>query len=305
MSAFGNMKRNKTSNLSKIRETMEKEAKGKKYDDDRYWKPTTDKAGNSFAIIRFLPEAEGSEKPYVKIYDHGFKEGGQWYIEKCATTLDQPCYICEENRKLWSTGLKSDEAIARQRGRRESYHANILVISDPANPDSEGKVFIYRFGKKIFKKIMEKIAPEFKDEEPFNPFCFWSGANFKLKVKLEGGFPNYDSSEFAAQSELFGGDDEQLEKLWKQQHNLDELRDPSHFISYQDSVSKFKGMMNSTNPERDETGDIKFGNSASKRFSKTEETEGWDEPKKDTKKESTHSDQDIEDDMSIYAKLLE
>lgn len=307
-------KAQRTGGFAKLKDKVDKDAKGKSYDDDRYWKPTIDKSGNGYAVIRFLPGTSDESIPYVRIYDHGFKENGKWYIDKCPTTIGVDCWVCNQNRNLWNAGDEASTKIARNRGRRESYHSNILVISDPANPDNEGKVFLFRYGKKIFKKIMERIAPEFADETPMNPFDFWEGANFKLKIKNEGGYRNYDSSEFAAPSALMDGDDSLLEKVWKAEYVLEELADPKLFPSYEDTMKKFNSVVNGDSIERDESGDIKFESPAS-RFSRSAEervetktSDPWDdkedfEPPK--KSSATKIDEDNDDDMSIYAKLLD
>ncbi len=166
--------------------------------DDRLWKPEVDKAGNGYAVIRFLPAPDGEDLPWVKLYSHAFQGPGGWYIENSLTTVNQKDPCSEFNTSLWNSGIESDKQIARNQKRKLSYYANIYVVKDPANPSNEGQVFLYKFGKKIFDKIMGAMQPEFEDETPINPFDFWQGADFKVKIKKVAGFCNYDSSEFAA-----------------------------------------------------------------------------------------------------------
>jgi hypothetical protein len=201
--------------------------------DDRIWKPTVDKSGNGYAIIRFLPEPEGCDLPFVKVYSHAFQGPGGWLIDQCLTTKDQKCPVCEHNSQLWNSGVETNKEIARKQKRKLSYYSNIYVVSDPGNPENEGKVFLYKYGKKIFDKISAAMKPEFADEEAINPFDFWSGANFKLKIRKVAGYQNYDSSEFASSSALFE-DDDKLESIYKALHDLNEFTEPSNFKSYEE-----------------------------------------------------------------------
>jgi hypothetical protein len=205
----------------------------KSYKDDRFWKPELDKSDNGYAVIRFLPPVEGEDTPWVRVFNHGFKGKGGWFIENCPTTIGLKCPLCEANSELWNSGDEADKDIARNRKRRLQYISNIMVVEDPKNPSNEGKVFLYKFGKKIFDKIMESLQPEFADEEPVNPFDFWKGADFKLKIRKVAGFTNYDKSEFASPSAL-NDDDEVLEKIWNQQYKLQEFVSPEQFKSYGD-----------------------------------------------------------------------
>ena len=202
-------------------------------DDERFWKPVMDKGGTGSAIIRFLPAPEGCDLPWVQVWSHAFQSNGKWMIDNCLTTLGQNCPVCEANRELWNTGSKDNQNIVRDRKRKLSYYSNIYVVKDPANPDNEGKVFLYKFGKKIFDKIMASMQPEFDDEEPINPFDFWKGANFKLKLVKKDGYWNYDKSEFAPSSALLEDDDE-LETIYKSLNNLNDFVSPSEFKSYED-----------------------------------------------------------------------
>ena len=204
----------------------------KSYVDERIWKPVMDKTGNGYAVIRFLPAVKGESLPWAKVWNHAFQgPTGQWYIENSITTVGQNDPVSELNSAYWNSGVESDKEIARRQKRKLSYYANIYVVSDPKNPQNEGKVFLYRFGKKIFDKCMESMQPAFEDESPVNPFDFWEGANFKLKIRKVDGYWNYDKSEFEAPSALFD-DDEQLEEVWGKQYSLEEFTAPSNFKSY-------------------------------------------------------------------------
>ena len=241
--SFADFKNKSNSSLESLQKKMESMDKTNNYKDDRFWRPELDKAGNGFAVIRFLPAADGEDIPWVKLYNHGFKGPGGWFIENSLTTLGQKDPVSEMNSRLWNSGLESDKDIARQRKRRLSYISNILVVSDPANPQNEGKVFLYKYGKKIFDKIQESMNPEFQDEEAINPFDYWKGANFKLKVRKVSGFVNYDKSEFESASPLFDGDDAKLESLWKTQYKLDEFVSESNFKSYDELKARLDAVL--------------------------------------------------------------
>ena len=201
--------------------------------DERLWKPELDKSGNGFAVIRFLPAPDGEDMPWAKVWSHAFKgPQGQWYIENSLTTLGKDDPVGELNRELWNSGKESDKAIARAQKRKLSYYSNIYVVSDPNHPENEGKVFLYKYGKKIFDKLVEAMQPAFADESPIDPFNFWKGADFKLKIRKVDGYWNYDKSEFAAADVLGGFDDDQLEEIWKKGYSLAEFEDPKNFKSY-------------------------------------------------------------------------
>jgi hypothetical protein len=205
-------------------------------EDTRFWQPEVDKAGNGMAVIRFLPapSIDGEDGlPWVRVFNHGFQGPGGWYIENSLTTLNQKDPVSEYNSTLWNSGIEANKEIARKQKRKLTYIANILVISDPANPSNEGQIKLYKFGKKIFDKISEAMNPEFADETPVNPFDMWEGANFKLKIRNVEGYRNYDKSEFADKSALFDGDDSKLEELWKQEYSLKEFLEPKQFKSYE------------------------------------------------------------------------
>ena len=210
--------------------------------DERLWKPEVDKAGNGYAVIRFLPAPDGEDLPWVKLYSHAFQGPGGWYIENSLTTVNQKDPVSEFNTQLWNSGVDSDKEIARKQKRKLSYYTNIYVVKDPTNPQNEGKVFLYKFGKKIFDKIMGAMQPEFEDESPINPFDFWQGADFKVKIKKVAGYWNYDSSEFAAVNPLLD-DDDALEALWKKEYSLAELVDSSQFKSYDELKTRLNAVL--------------------------------------------------------------
>lgn len=239
MSSFANLKRNRSSieALTKAIEATNQpqgEAGGK--DDNRFWQPTVDKSGNGMAVIRFLPApaADGDDAlPWVRVFNHGFQGPGGWFIDNCLTTTGGKCPVCEHNNTLWNSGIEANKEIARKQKRKLTYIANILVVSDPSNPENEGQVKLYKFGKKIFDKISEAMNPEFADETPLNPFDMWEGANFKLKIRNVEGYRNYDKSEFADKSALYEGDDDKLEALWKKEFSLKEFTDAKNFKPYE------------------------------------------------------------------------
>ena len=199
--------------------------------DDRLWKLDVDKGGNGYAIIRFLPAPNGEDLPFVKLYSHAFQGPGGWYIENSLTTLGQKDPVSEYNTELWNNGTDAGKETARKQKRKLTYISNIYVVKDPANPENEGKVFLFKYGKKIFDKLTAAMQPEFEDEEAIDPFDFWQGANFKLKAKNVAGYRNYDSSEFTAVSPLLD-DDDALEALWKKENSLAELVANDQFKSY-------------------------------------------------------------------------
>ena len=232
--SFSNLKRSRgqINKLVAAAEAAGGSGEKKNYKDDRVWLPTVDKANNGYAVIRFLPATEGSELPWNRYWDHGFKgPTGQWYIENSLSSIGMNDPVGELNSRLWNTGVESDKEIARKQKRRLHYVSNIYVVNDPGNPANEGKVFLYKYGKKIFDKLMDAMQPEFDDEDPLNPFDFWEGANFKLKIRDVEGYRNYDKSEFARVSPLAESDDE-LEKIYNQMHDLSEFTDPKSYKTY-------------------------------------------------------------------------
>lgn len=301
--SFAKLKNKSKNNFASLKGKIENEKSGKKFGDDRIWSPTVDKAKNGFAVIRFLPEPEGDDMPYVKLYNHGFQVGSRWLIENCPTTIGKDCPICSNNNEMWNTGIQSQQNIVRQRKRRVSYFSNILVLSDKAAPENEGKVFLFRYGAKIFQKILEAIEPQFEDENAFNPFDFWEGADFKLKIRDVEGYRNYDKSEFASPSPLMGGDDAELEKLWKQEYSLAELIAPDKFKSYDDLQSKLHSVLGVENSHQAdiEEEENKFddeGDETHEKLTKSNTSKPKEEPK------AHADDSDVDSDLEMYASLL-
>jgi hypothetical protein len=254
MTDFANLKRNRSSldKLTKaINDTQSGSSEAGSKDDTRFWQPSVDKSGNGMAVVRFLPApaVDGDDAlPWVRTFSHGFQGPGGWFIDNCLTTLNDKCPVCEHNNTLWNSGIEANKDIARKQKRKLTYIANILVLSDPSNPENEGQIKLYKFGKKIFDKISEAMNPEFADETPVNPFDMWEGANFKLKIRNVEGYRNYDKSEFSDKSALFDGDDDKLEALWKKEFSLKEFTEKSQFKPYDqlktrlDKVLGFEGV---------------------------------------------------------------
>ena len=292
--SFSNLKKQSSlgSLTAKLVSQVEKMNKGSNGADERLWKPEVDKAGNGYAVIRFLPAVDGEDMPWAKLYTHAFQGSGGWYIENSLTTLGSKDPVSEYNSQLWNSGIDADKEVARKQKRKLSYYSNIYVVKDPTNPDNEGKVFLFRYGKKIFDKITAAMQPEFEDEEAINPFDFWQGANFKLKIKKVAGFWNYDSSEFAAPSALLD-DDEALEALWKKEYSLSELVSPDQFKSYDDLKKRL---------------DYVLGLGAVKTRQDPEtvaEEEVVPQPVAAAPVTSTETDADEEDALSYFSKLAE
>jgi hypothetical protein len=218
-------------------------AKTEYKEDTRFWQPTVDKAGNGSAVIRFLPAPKGEDLPWVQIWNHGFQgPTGKWYIENSLTTIGQNDPVSELNSKLWNSGIESDKDIARAQKRKLTYISNIVVVKDPAHPELEGQVFLYKYGKKIFDKIKDCMKPEFEDEEAINPFDLWEGANFKLKIRQVEGYRNYDKSEFGDKTAL-SSNDEELEAIWSKEHSLKEFLSPTNFKSYDELKAKLERVL--------------------------------------------------------------
>jgi hypothetical protein len=218
----------------------------KSYVDERLWKPELDKSGNGYAVIRFLPAPDGEDMPWAKLWNHAFQgPTGQWYIENSLTTLNNNDPVSEMNSAYWNSGVESDKEIARRQKRKLQYYSNIYVVSDSRHPEHEGKVFLFRYGKKIFDKLMESMQPAFEDETPVNPFDFWEGANFKLKIRKVDGYWNYDKSEFEGPSALFDNDDN-IEKVWKKQYALNEFTASTNFKSYDELKTRLSMVLAGT-----------------------------------------------------------
>jgi hypothetical protein len=251
--SFSAMKKNRKTQIDAMVKAAEA-VSGNKNNDwdkdaDKYWKPTVDKSGNGYAVFRFLPAAEGEDVPWVRYWDHGFQgPGGMWYIERSLTSIGKQDPLSEMNTVLWNSGLDSDKELVRQRKRRLHYVSNIYVVSDSANPANEGKTFMYVYGKKIFDKLTEAMQPEFPDDVPVNPFDFWGGADFKLKIRKVEGYRNYDRSEFGDVSEFLGGDDVKLEGVYNSLYNLQEFNGESQYKTYDELKTKLARVLGTTVP---------------------------------------------------------
>jgi hypothetical protein len=269
--------------------------------DERIWKPEVDKAGNGFAVIRFLPAPEGEELPWAKVYNHAFQGPGGWLIDGCLTTLGQSCPVCESNRELWNTGSKANQEIVRQRKRKLSYYSNIYVVQDKAHPENEGKVFLFKFGKKIFDKISAAMKPEFDDETPIDPFDFWGGANFKVKITKKDGYWNYDKSEFESPSTLGDFDDDVLESIWKKAYSLEEFVKSDSFKSYEQLDARMKSVLGKKSaPKQDESFDDEDDDRG------PELTESLRSELNSLSRSSSSASEDEEDDaLSYFARLAE
>jgi len=288
----------KQNSLDKLLGAAEKEAaplEKKSYVDERLWKPELDKTGNGYAVIRFLPAVKGEELPWAKVWNHAFQgPTGQWYIENSLTTIGQKDPVSEMNTSYWNSGVESDKEIARRQKRKLQYFSNIYVVEDPKHPENEGKVFLFRFGKKIFDKVMETMQPAFEDEVAINPFDFWKGANFKLKIRKVDGFWNYDKSEFDKKPSALFDEDDALEEVWKKQYSLKDYTAPTNFKSYDELKTRLDTVL---------AGTTKVGNV----------TTSFDEPEEtvtiDTKEEPVPSvsvtDEGDEDTISYFEKLAE
>ena len=247
--AFSDLKKKSSlgSLTSKLVQEVEKMNSSSGSSDERLWKPEVDKAGNGFAVIRFLSAPEGEDIPWAKVYTHAFQGPGGWFIDDCLTTINQNCPVCEANRELWNTGSKANQEIVRQRKRKLSYYSNIYVVQDKAHPENEGKVFLYKYGKKIFDKIMAAMKPEFDDETPINPFDFWEGANFKVKITKKDGYWNYDKSEFGDQGPLLN-DDDAMEAIWKKTFSLAEFTSADKMKTYEQLDTRLKAVLGKKAP---------------------------------------------------------
>lgn len=258
--------------------------------DERFWQPEVDKSGNGYAVIRFLPPPKGEELPWARVWHHAFQSPstGKWYIENSLTTLNKPDPVSELNTELWHTGEEKDKETARRQKRKLTYISNIVVVKDPANPQNEGKPFLYKYGKKIFDKIKDVMQPQFEDEDPVNPFDFWKGANFKLKIRNVEGYRNYDKSEFDSITKLMEDDDE-LETMWNNQHSLVEFTDPKNFKSYDELKKKLEMVLTASGSNLRKAEDVDL-----------------DQPKQAApapKKAEPKIDNDEDDSLSYFAKL--
>jgi hypothetical protein len=307
--SFSSMKKqsslgNLTSKLVKEVEKLESKGGGA---DERLWKPEMDKSGNGYAVIRFLPAPDGEDLPWVKLFSHAFQGPGGWYIENSLTTIGGKDPIGELNRELWNSGSDADKDIARKQKRKLSFYANIYVVKDPANPQNEGKVFLYKFGKKIFDKIMDVMQPEFEDETPINPFDFWKGANFKMKLRKVEGYWNYDKSEFDSPSTLLD-DDDALEAIWKKQYSLTKFTEPDQFKSYDELKKRLDMVLGNKAQARQEEQETEYDNYAAteqRAVSEEQVMQKLEDSYQASKNVESTSSTDDDDPLSYFSKLAE
>ena len=245
--SFASLKKSRKSNLEKLQSEVDKINNPQtnfSREDNRFWKAELDKSGNGYAVIRFLPSLDENKLPFVRVFNHGFQGPGGWYIENSLTTLGQKDPLAEYNSTLWNSGIEANKEIARKQKRRLTYFSNIYVVEDKANPQNEGKVFLFRYGKKIFDKISSMANPEFEDESSVDVFDFWEGANFKLKIRKVDGFSNYDKSEFITPAPLL--EDSEMERVWGEQHSLDEFVDQNNFKTYDELKTRLDIVLGNT-----------------------------------------------------------
>jgi len=293
--SFADLKHKSQNSFEFLQKELERSSTTSGGADERFWKPELDASGNGYAVIRFLPAPDGEKLPWAKLYSHAFQGPGGWLIDNCLTTNKDQCPICAANNKLWNSGIESDKEIARQRKRKLSYYSNIYVLNDSKNPDNNGKVFLYKYGKKIHDKIVDALQPKFPEDVPIDPFDLWEGANFKLKICTIGGYWNYDSSEFAAPAAL-NKDDGNLEAIWRQAYSLEAFTKPDQFKHYEELQARLS---------------IVLGNKApvsSQEFFEQDENEEPIATAVATRSNSSSkksSDDDDDDALSYFARLAE
>jgi hypothetical protein len=299
-------KQSKLGNLTaKLVKEVEKMNTGSGSSDDRVWKLDVDKSGNGYAVIRFLPAPNGEDLPFVKLYSHAFQGPGGWYIENSLTTLGQKDPVSELNSELWNNGTDAGKELARKQKRKLTYVSNIYVVKDPANPANEGKVFLFKFGKKIFDKLTAAMQPEFEDEEAIDPFDFWQGANFKLKAKNVAGYRNYDSSEFAAPSPLLD-DDDAMEAVWKKQYSLAELVAADQFKTYDELKKRLEYVLGSKGtPRYQDPEDLDEDNTRGSTRELTEDLRDELSSLKPTRRAAAVEEDEDDDALSYFARLAE
>lgn len=317
MSTLSELRKNKSALLDKINKAMQNEGGGDRKEDDRFWKPTRDASGNGSAVIRFLPPIAGDELPWVKIYSHAFKgPTGKWYINESLTTIGQQDPVSDANKILWETGTEANQKLVRERKRKLSYISNILVIKDPSNPANDGKVKLFKYGKKIHDMIMNKAQPTFEDEEAVFVYDVDSGANFRLRIKTVDGYPNYDSSVFDSPSALAGGDDDSIEEILKSYIKLSDFIDPSKFKSYADLQKELDRALGDGAPVGTASDLLNASKQEQKAPEKQESDAPWipekktskeevkEIPKKETKTSKPVVSEDDDDDMAMFREML-
>lgn len=291
--SFADLKRKSQSNFEFLQKELEKSST-QSGADERLWKPELDASGNGYAVIRFLPAPEGESVPWAKIYSHAFQGPGGWLIDNCLTTNGDKCPICAANQKLWNSGHEADKEVARQRKRKLSYYSNIYVLNDSKNPDNNGKVFLFKYGKKIHDKILAAMQPEFQDETPMNPFDLWEGANFKIKIRTIGGYWNYDASEFSSPIAL-NKDDDNLEAIWRQTYSLEAFSAADQFKSYEELENRMSVVLGTT------------PNPVTRQVQEEEDEDPMPVASTPSRREpvSTVSDDSDDDALSYFARLAE
>ena len=290
---------------AKLVKEVEKMNTGSGSSDDRVWKLDVDKSGNGYAVIRFLPAPNGEDLPFVKLYSHAFQGPGGWFIENSLTTLGQKDPVSELNSELWNNGTDAGKELARKQKRKLTYISNIYVVKDPANPSNEGKVFLFKYGKKIFDKLTAAMQPEFEDEEAIDPFDFWQGANFKLKAKNVAGYRNYDSSEFAAAAPLLD-DDDAMEAVWKKQYSLAELTAADQFKSYDELKKRLEYVLgNKGTPRYQDPEDLDEDNTRGSTRELTEDLREELSSLKPTRRAAAVEEDEDDDALSYFARLAE
>ena len=299
-------KQSKLGNLTaKLVKEVEKMNTSSGSSDDRLWKLDVDKSGNGYAVIRFLPAPNGEDLPFVKLYSHAFQGPGGWYIENSLTTLGQKDPVSELNSELWNNGTDAGKELARKQKRKLTYVSNIYVVKDPANPANEGKVFLFKYGKKIFDKLTAAMQPEFEDEEAIDPFDFWQGANFKLKAKNVAGYRNYDSSEFAAAGPLLD-DDDAMEAVWKKQYSLAELTAADQFKTYDELKKRLEYVLGSKGtPRYQDPEDLDEDNTRGSTRELTEDLREELSSLKPTRRAAAVEEDEDDDALSYFARLAE
>jgi hypothetical protein len=288
-----------------VKEVEKMNTNGSGSSDDRVWKLECDKSGNGYAVIRFLPAPDGEDLPFVKVYSHAFQGPGGWLIDTCLTTVNQKCPVCEHNSGLWNNGTDAGKEVARKQKRKLTYVSNIYVVKDPANPENEGRVFLYKYGKKIFDKLTAAMQPEFEDEEAIDPFDFWQGANFKLKAKNVAGYRNYDSSEFAPQGALLD-DDDAMEAIWKKEYSLADFVSPDQFKTYEELKTRLNyvlGSKASARLDEEEGEEEEYTRGSTKEL--TEDLRDELSSLKPTRRAAAVENDEDDDALSYFARLAE
>jgi len=292
---FATLKNNRSKSIESLTEELNKINTKYQNDDDKYWQPTVDKVGNGQAIIRFLPPPGDEKSPFIRYWEHGFKGPGGWYIEKSLTTLGENDPCAEYNNTLWESGKETDKKIARDQKRKLYYVSNVYVVSDPANPDNDGKVFLYKYGKKIFDKITDQMNPAFEGDAKINPFDLWDGCNFRLRIRKVEGYRNYEKSDFAGQAPLLEDDDE-MKVVWESEHALQPIIAPDKFKTYDALKARLDKVLKINTTTKSGSSDSEKSDSSSKFKSTKSSSPPWESSNSD-------DDDDSEDTTNFFKKL--